>query len=282
MFTTRPELLGTFGMTASTHWLATAAGMSVLERGGNAFDAACAMGFVLHVAEPHNNGPAGDVPILFRRGRGDEVRVLCGQGPAPAGATIAVFPAHVRLGELHLGFLAQGGRKLREAWPHAGDLRRTAVVEWPEPYVYELDTSRQAWIRLWDSPQGGRIRVQGNLVRLAEMDLIRARPLDPSELVAEIVAGRLARQRPVAPEDALFFRQLFRRLALQRLGLGKESGAAVTGLRPGQEAAVRIPPPAEPYSRLYWDRRFPALVSALRTRMGEGLLRRAIEISLVE
>jgi hypothetical protein len=48
-------------------------------------------------------------------------------------------------------------------------------------------------------------------------------------------------------------------------------------LRPGQEGMVRIPPPADLYSRLYWGRRFPAMVSALQTRMGEELLRRAID-----
>ena len=61
-FTTRPELRGTFGMVASTHWLASAVGMSVLERGGNAFDAAVATGFTLQVVEPHLNGPGGDLP----------------------------------------------------------------------------------------------------------------------------------------------------------------------------------------------------------------------------
>lgn len=38
-FTTRHTPQGTFGMSASTHWLATATSQAVLERGGNAFDA---------------------------------------------------------------------------------------------------------------------------------------------------------------------------------------------------------------------------------------------------
>ena len=58
-FTTRPEILGTFGVVTSTHWLATSVGMAVLEKDGNAFDAAVAMGFVLQIAEPHLCGPAG-------------------------------------------------------------------------------------------------------------------------------------------------------------------------------------------------------------------------------
>lgn len=88
-FTTRPEILGTFGVVASTHWLASAAGMGVLERGGNAFDAAVAAGFVLQVAEPHLNGPLGDVPILLHSAAENRQSVICGQGPAPAAATIA-------------------------------------------------------------------------------------------------------------------------------------------------------------------------------------------------
>ncbi|MCW2679609.1 MAG: gamma-glutamyltransferase [Frankiales bacterium] len=87
MFTTRPELQGTHGMVASTHWLASAAGMSVLERGGNAVDAAVAAGFVLQVVEPHLNGPGGDVPVLVAA-PGRDVEVYCGQGPTPAAASI--------------------------------------------------------------------------------------------------------------------------------------------------------------------------------------------------
>ncbi|MGW2053297.1 gamma-glutamyltransferase family protein [Streptomyces sp. NPDC001840] len=90
MFTTRPTLQGTFGMVSSTHWLASQSAMAVLEDGGNAFDAAVAAGFVLHVVEPHLNGPGGEVPIILAPA-GGEVRVLCGQGPAPAGATIAHY-----------------------------------------------------------------------------------------------------------------------------------------------------------------------------------------------
>jgi gamma-glutamyltranspeptidase / glutathione hydrolase len=78
-------------MVASTHWLASQAGMSVLERGGNAFDAAVATGFVLQVVEPHLNGPGGELPaVLFAVERGEPL-ALCGQGVAPAAATIERF-----------------------------------------------------------------------------------------------------------------------------------------------------------------------------------------------
>jgi gamma-glutamyltranspeptidase/glutathione hydrolase len=90
-FTTRPEILGTFGVVASTHWLATAAGMAILEKGGNAFDAAVATGFALQVVEPHLNGPAGEVPIILHSVRTGRVDVICGQGVAPAAATIDCY-----------------------------------------------------------------------------------------------------------------------------------------------------------------------------------------------
>jgi gamma-glutamyltranspeptidase/glutathione hydrolase len=78
-------------MVASTHWLASSAGMAVLERGGNAFDAAVAAGFTLQVVEPHLNGPGGEVPAIFYAVDRGEPLTLCGQGVAPAAATIERF-----------------------------------------------------------------------------------------------------------------------------------------------------------------------------------------------
>src|ERR1700716_3767633 len=90
-FTTRPEIDGTFGVVTSTHWIATAVGMATLEKGGNAFDAAVDAAFTLQVVEPHLNGPGGEVPIIVNDVRKLKTEVICGQGPAPAKATIAHY-----------------------------------------------------------------------------------------------------------------------------------------------------------------------------------------------
>jgi gamma-glutamyltranspeptidase/glutathione hydrolase len=91
MFTTRPEILGTFGVVTSTHWLASQSGMKMLEEGGNAFDACAAAAFVLQVVEPHLVGPGGEVPAVFYSAATGKIEVLCGQGVAPKGATIAEY-----------------------------------------------------------------------------------------------------------------------------------------------------------------------------------------------
>ncbi|WP_116043477.1 gamma-glutamyltransferase family protein [Amycolatopsis palatopharyngis] len=90
-FTTRPTLQGTFGMASSTHWLASQSAMGQLELGGNAFDGAVCAGFVLHLVEPHLNGPGGEVPAIVATAADPAPRVLCGQGVAPAAATIEHF-----------------------------------------------------------------------------------------------------------------------------------------------------------------------------------------------
>jgi len=114
LHTTRPDLRGTFGMAASTHWIATATAQSVLERGGNAFDAATAGAFVLHVVEPHLNGPGGDMTAVFATAADPTPVVLSGQGPAPAEAT----PEHYRAEGLDL---VPGSGALAAAVPGAVD-----------------------------------------------------------------------------------------------------------------------------------------------------------------
>ncbi|HEX5858550.1 MAG TPA: gamma-glutamyltransferase [Microbacterium sp.] len=140
-FTTRPTLTGTFGMSASTHWLATACAQAVLERGGNAFDAAVAGAFVLHVVEPHLNGPGGDMTGLFATAAdpGTPV-VLMGQGPAPAGATIE----HMRAEGLDL---VPGAGGLAAAVPGAVDawlmlLRDHGTLELPDVLGYTIGYAR--------------------------------------------------------------------------------------------------------------------------------------------
>ncbi|AKS31795.1 gamma-glutamyltransferase family protein [Mycolicibacterium goodii] len=117
-FTTRPTLTGWHGMAASTHWLASGTALSVLERGGNAFDAAAAAGFVLHVAEPHLNGPGGDMVALVSTADAPAPVVLVGQGPAPAGATIGAFRERGLTHVPGAGALAAAVPAAVESWLH--------------------------------------------------------------------------------------------------------------------------------------------------------------------
>ena len=92
-FATRPTVQGYGGAVSAGHYLAAQAGAGVLADGGNAADAACAMGFALQVLEPHMNGPAGEVPILYYDAASGESHAISGQGTAPAAATLARMSA---------------------------------------------------------------------------------------------------------------------------------------------------------------------------------------------
>ncbi|MDT4915106.1 MAG: gamma-glutamyltranspeptidase / glutathione hydrolase [Pseudonocardiales bacterium] len=143
MTQTRPELTGDFGMVATTHWLASAVGMSMLERGGNAFDAAVAAGFTLQVVEPHLNGPGGEVPMLIRAAPSDDVVVVAGQGPAPAGATAEHFA------DLGLD-LVPGTGHLAACVPGAFDawltlLERFGTMSLPDVLAPAVDYARRGY-----------------------------------------------------------------------------------------------------------------------------------------
>ncbi len=90
-FSTRPTLRGYGGAVSAGHHLASQIGAQQLSEGGNAADAACAMGFALQVLEPTQNGPAGEVPILVYDASADRTLAISGQGTAPAAASIDVM-----------------------------------------------------------------------------------------------------------------------------------------------------------------------------------------------
>jgi gamma-glutamyltranspeptidase/glutathione hydrolase len=80
---TRPTITGTRHAIAAGHYLAAAAGFSVLEGGGNAVDAACAAGIALGVLQPDIVSIAGVAPIMIRMADG-RVETIAGLGPWPA------------------------------------------------------------------------------------------------------------------------------------------------------------------------------------------------------
>jgi gamma-glutamyltranspeptidase/glutathione hydrolase len=88
-FTTRPVIMGTRGIVTSGHYLATAAGFRIMEQGGNAIDAAAAMGFCLNLLEPQSNGIGGEVPTLVYSAREKKAYAISGMGWSPKAFTIA-------------------------------------------------------------------------------------------------------------------------------------------------------------------------------------------------
>ncbi|MFI7608045.1 gamma-glutamyltransferase family protein [Micromonospora sp. NPDC049366] len=252
-FTTRPTLQGTFGMVSSTHWLASQAAMGILERGGNAFDAAVTAGFVLHVVEPHLNGPGGEVPAIVATADDPTPKVLCGQGPAPAGATIAHFRS--------LGMdLVPGSGPLAAAVPGAvdawllllrdhGTLRVEDVLEPAIGYaaaghplvarvgetvaavrgLFEEDwhTSAQLWLRAGRPPAAGELFTNPAYARTLQ-ELVKAGQAAGTDRQAQIEAVRRTwSQGFVAEAIDRFSRQPFR----------DSSGRAHPGLVTGADLA---------------------------------------------
>lgn len=87
----RPVVMGTNWMITSGHPLASHAGAAILEKGGNAIDAAIAANAVLGVVRPHMCGIGGDAFIIVYLRRQKEVKVLNGSGRSPYGATRRFF-----------------------------------------------------------------------------------------------------------------------------------------------------------------------------------------------
>lgn len=183
--------------------------------------------------------------------------------------TVAVFPAHEKTAELHLGFLARSPGLIEEAWPGIGRLGSLTVIEWPDrdnPFRWR-----------YREPGTTSLTVNGNLVFLDELDLLRMEGMQPEHLVSEILSARLAGRRRIAPEHSRFFHHFFHAMAMTRLGLGPRNGAVIGPFPFEDDEAVRVSAFGEEIWSIYWHHRFPALVSALETRMGAEPLKAAVE-----
>jgi gamma-glutamyltranspeptidase/glutathione hydrolase len=217
MFTTRPEIAGSFGVVASTHWIASQVAMAVLERGGNAFDAAAAGGFTLQVVEPHLNGPGGDCPIIIHEATSGAQTVICGQGVAPAGLTVAHVKDHLGLDLIPgTGLLAamvpgafdawalmlrdHGTMTLREVLSYAIGYARRGVHYVPRIIatlsgvrpLFEAfwPTSAALWLRD-GGPQEGRLWANPTLAETWER-LLREAEAAGTDRIAQIDAARNA------------------------------------------------------------------------------------------
>ena len=85
-FPGRSPVLATGGICATSHPLAAKVAVDVLERGGNAMDAAIAGAVLLGICEPHMTGIGGDCFVLVSPAGSDDVTAFNGSGRAPAGA----------------------------------------------------------------------------------------------------------------------------------------------------------------------------------------------------
>lgn len=216
IFTTRPEIAGTFGVATSTHWIASAVGMRILEMGGNAFDAAASMGFALQVVEPHLNGPLGDMPVLIWPSGDAKPTVICGQGVAPARATIpryrsegltlipgsgllaAVVPG--AFGAWMLMLQDHGRLPLREVMEPAIHyarhghpiLQRVAetISRQAEFFETEWPTSHATWMPGGRAPKPGEIFANPALADAYDRILSEAESVSKREV--QIMAGRRA------------------------------------------------------------------------------------------
>jgi gamma-glutamyltranspeptidase/glutathione hydrolase len=95
--TMRPEILGTRGIVAAGRHYSVAAGVRMLQQGGNAIDAGVATVFAAAVCEISHFGFGGESPAIIYDAKTREVLVINGQGPAPKAATPALFNAEGKI-----------------------------------------------------------------------------------------------------------------------------------------------------------------------------------------
>lgn len=92
---TRPVIMGTHHMVSGGHYLAAAAGLRILEAGGNAIDAGVATGLCINVVQPDLTNLGGVAPLMIYRADTGAIETISGLGWWPQAATIDYFQRHM-------------------------------------------------------------------------------------------------------------------------------------------------------------------------------------------
>ncbi|HEY8744924.1 MAG TPA: gamma-glutamyltransferase, partial [Chloroflexota bacterium] len=201
----RPVVYGRNGMVCAGHPLAAQAGISVLQRGGNAADAALAVAAALNVVEPHMSGMGGDGFMLIYSRQSGRVDVINATGPAPLQVTRAAYlpggiPAKgirsVSVPGLVDGWLRlhqrYGRLKLTEAFAPAIDL---AANGFPLSHKLAQAIATQSSLRDY-APSSAIFAPGGRLLRagdvLVQRDLARSLRLVATDGREAFYAGPIA------------------------------------------------------------------------------------------
>ena len=118
----RPVVMGRNGMVSTGHPLASQAGIAMLQKGGNAMDAAIATAAALNVVEPLMSGIGGDGFIMVYKKEPDLLEICNGTGAAPYTATRERYSAE---GIPNKGILSVSVPGLLHSWLDAHEKHAT-------------------------------------------------------------------------------------------------------------------------------------------------------------
>ena len=105
----KPVAHGSMGAVSCNNIYATRAGLEILNKGGNAFDAAVAVSLTLSVVEPHHSGIGGGCFSLLYDAKTGKTEGIDGRGIAPAKATADLF---IKDGEVQDEWKDLGGQSV--------------------------------------------------------------------------------------------------------------------------------------------------------------------------
>ena len=172
-----PVFMGRNGAVVTNHWLASQAGTQTLQRGGNAVDAAVAIGFALTVVEPQSSGIGGDGFVMVYMRDTAVIEVANGTGAAPLAASVAEYrdgipekgvrsisvpgivdallSAHERFGQISLLECLEPSIMMAEQGVPIS--HRQAIDVSRDPLICSFPTSKAIWAPQDRPPSAGEI-----------------------------------------------------------------------------------------------------------------------------